>query len=106
MILVKTDTEAPADHQLQKQYSMNNIRARPTPTVELVAEKAPEPADVKQFEHVPHLTDVHRVNTVDQEVEPDFHARTWVALAAFFVLNYVQVIALQAPSAVVSAVIQ
>lgn len=33
------------------------------------------------------------------EVEPGIHARTWVALAAMFLLNYVQVFALQGPPA-------
>ncbi len=36
------------------------------------------------------------------EEEPQLHARTWIALAAFFLLNYVQVLALQSPSSVVS----
>lgn len=38
----------------------------------------------------------------DPELEPELHARTWVAIAAFFLLNYTQVVALQGPTAVVS----
>lgn len=38
----------------------------------------------------------------DDDEEPEFHARTWVALLAMFFLNLVQVFALQGPPAVVS----
>lgn len=37
----------------------------------------------------------------DAEVEPEIHARTWVAMAAMLMLNMVQVFALQGPPAVV-----
>ena len=37
----------------------------------------------------------------DDEIEPEFHARTYYALAAMFLLNMVQVLALQGPPAVV-----
>ena len=42
------------------------------------------------------------------DIEPDikFTARIWVALAAFFLLNYVQVVALQGPSSVVSTTLE
>lgn len=39
-------------------------------------------------------------NAVDEE--PEIHMRTWIALAAMFLLNLVQVFALQGPPAVVS----
>lgn len=39
----------------------------------------------------------------DNDEEPEFHARTWFALAAMFLLNMVQVFALQGPPAVVCA---
>jgi len=38
----------------------------------------------------------------DDEEEPEIHMRTWVALGAMWLLNYVQVVALQGPPAVVS----
>lgn len=38
----------------------------------------------------------------DGEEEPEIHMRTWIALASMFVLNLVQVFALQGPPAVVS----
>ena len=37
----------------------------------------------------------------DDEHEPELHARTYVALLAMFLLNMVQVLALQGPPAVV-----
>lgn len=56
--------------------------------------------DIKQMEHI----DVSDQNiTFDEaEMEPQFHARTWIALVAFFLLNFVQVVALQGPASVVS----
>lgn len=36
-----------------------------------------------------------------ERVEPQFHHRTWIALVAFFLLNFVQVVAIQSPAAVV-----
>ena len=36
-----------------------------------------------------------------EEVEPHFHYRTWIALVAFFLLNFVQIVAIQSPPAVV-----
>lgn len=35
--------------------------------------------------------------------EPEIHLRTWVAVASMLLLNYVQVLALQSPPAVVRA---
>lgn len=50
-------------------------------------------------------TDLQDRNLVyDGEEEPEIHMRTWVALAAMFMLNYVQVVALQGPPAVVSCI--
>lgn len=37
----------------------------------------------------------------DGEEEPEIHMRTWIALASMFLLNLVQVFALQGPPAVV-----
>jgi hypothetical protein len=37
------------------------------------------------------------------EEEPELHARTYLALASMFLLNFVQVVALQGPPAVVCA---
>lgn len=38
----------------------------------------------------------------DQDEVPALHFRTWIALAAMFILNLVQLVALQGPPAVVS----
>lgn len=37
----------------------------------------------------------------NDEEEPEIHLRTWIALASMWLLNYVQVVALQGPPAVV-----
>jgi hypothetical protein len=44
---------------------------------------------------------VSNLNYGDEEEEPELHARTYFALAAMFLLNLVQVLALQGPPAVV-----
>ncbi|KAH8886238.1 putative siderophore iron transporter [Thozetella sp. PMI_491] len=41
-------------------------------------------------------------STTDDDTEPELHARTWIALAAFFLLNHTQVVALQGPAAVLN----
>lgn len=38
----------------------------------------------------------------DEEQEPELHARTYVAVASMFLLNLVQLVALQGPPALVS----
>ena len=53
-----------------------------------------------------HVEDILTANDnleydLDDE-EPELHARTWIALAAMFLLNMVQIVALQGPPAVVS----
>jgi len=55
--------------------------------------------ELMEVEHV----DLSAQNpTFDVLVEPVLHARTWITFAAFFLLNYTQIVALQGPSAVVS----
>lgn len=39
----------------------------------------------------------------DEDEEPVFHHRTYLALLALFILNYVQVVALNGPPGIVSA---
>ena len=41
---------------------------------------------------------------LDDDEEPEFHARTFIALAALFLLNLVQVFALTGPPAIASSV--
>lgn len=74
-----------------------------TSDVLVTNDKTSERSDVNQVEHAPPSSPLPVIDGQDEdlEVEPDFHARTWLALAAFFLLNYVQVVALQGPSAVV-----
>ena len=58
-----------------------------------------KPTTVEHLERLPHDLDV----AIDAEdVEIQLHLRTWLTLVAFWLLNYVQVVALQGPTAVVS----
>lgn len=52
--------------------------------------------------HVEETTTEEGNLIYDGEEEPEIHMRTWIALASMFVLNLVQVFALQGPPAVVS----
>lgn len=56
----------------------------------------PEPV---RNEHVEHAG--HRLTYVDEEEEPELHFRTYCAVAAMFLLNFVQVFALTGPPVVV-----
>jgi hypothetical protein len=58
------------------------------------------PADAKHHEDVIDASTDLVYN--DDDEEPELHARTYLALAAMFLLNLVQVFALQGPPAVVS----
>lgn len=51
--------------------------------------------------HVESAATGGNINYDDDENEPELHARTYVALAAMFLLNMVQVLALQGPPAAV-----
>lgn len=55
------------------------------------------------LENVVTLEDNLVYNAVDEE--PEIHMRTWIALGAMFLLNLVQVFALQGPPAVVSKLV-
>jgi hypothetical protein len=57
--------------------------------------------EAKHTDFVPTST-ANLVYSHDDE-EPEIHARTYVAVAAMFLLNMVQVFALQGPAAVVSS---
>jgi hypothetical protein len=88
-------------------------------TADSVTANAPEPQEQQEQVKVApynektdalsdekHLEDVganaHNLVYDDVDEEPELHARTYVALLAMFVLNMVQVFALQGPPAVVS----
>ena len=53
----------------------------------------------KRLEHV--VTAENNIVYDEVDEEPELHARTYIALAAMFLLNLVQVVALQGPPAVV-----
>jgi hypothetical protein len=64
----------------------------------------------KPASHVQQLEDIRTMDTLenlvynDTEEEPELHIRTYVALLAMFILNLVQVVALQGPPAVVCTI--
>ena len=61
-----------------------------------------EKPSVKTVEHSPESEQIEGNLTYDDaDEEPELHARTYVALLSMFVLNLVQVFALQGPPAVV-----
>ncbi|GAM88149.1 hypothetical protein ANO11243_061800 [Dothideomycetidae sp. 11243] len=58
--------------------------------------------DSLHMEQVEHVDSQRQLEGVDAEDDPKLTARTWVALVAFFFLNYTQVVALQGPAAVLN----
>lgn len=75
-------------------------------SVSLDPVQVPTPEQEKAYDEPEHL---ERVDTIaganlvwdHTDEEPEIHARTYFALAAMFLLNLVQVFALQGPPAVV-----
>ena len=62
-------------------------------------EKSSTPHTAQREDDIP---EDHNLVYDDVEEEPEIHMRTYVALASMFLLNLVQVFALQGPPAVVS----
>lgn len=61
---------------------------------------SPEPMDGSGTEHVEDTKGPLERNLVyEEDEEPEFHARTFFALAAMFLLNLVQVFCLMGPPA-------
>lgn len=58
-------------------------------------------SDVQQLEDLKTMDTLENLVYNDIEEEPELHLRTYVALLAMFILNLVQVVALQGPPAVV-----
>jgi hypothetical protein len=62
-----------------------------------------EKRDVLSDQHVEKFdADDGNLHYDEVDVEPEIHLRTWIACVAMFMLNMVQVVALQGPPAVVS----
>lgn len=81
-----------SDPSTEKTVS-SEIGQVPSPLVERSSHEA---------QHIEHAkTSSLNLEYNDDEEEPEIHARTYVALAAMFLLNFVQVVALQGPPAVV-----
>lgn len=69
-----------------------------------------EDPKLNSYEHEKELsqnTQSEQANLVydDVEEEPELHARTYIAVAAMFLLNYIQVVALTGPPAAVSSAV-
>jgi hypothetical protein len=69
-----------------------------------ISEKNPPEAEINHSEATT-TRDTQRTNLVydDDDEEPELHARTWVALGAMALLNFVVIFALLGPPAVVCA---
>lgn len=84
--------------------AVNSTTARTEPHrgVELNAAGALKSTDheLQEVEHVDQRNDGNLLFE-EEEVEPELHARTWIALAAMHLLVFTQVLALQGPPAVV-----
>jgi hypothetical protein len=62
---------------------------------------SPETKDASEIEHLEStdMKPLERNLVYEEDEEPEFHAQTWIALAAMFFLNLVQVVALMGPPA-------
>ena len=73
---------------------------RPTDVKEKVISEAPERTS-SEAQHLEKMVTEGNLVYDDVEEEPELHMRTYIALASMFLLNLVQVVALQGPPAVV-----
>lgn len=88
-------TENAADRAVSKE--LGSSVPEHTPSMD---EKQDFSMNEKHFENSPE--EAKNLSYNDDEEEPEIHMRTWVALGAMWLLNFVQVVALQGPPAVVS----
>lgn len=77
----------------------DNVGERGPPVYE--SGQAPLPDDEKGGAPLQTLDAENNLTYNDVDEEPEIHARTWIALAAMVLLNYVFVVALLGPPAVV-----
>lgn len=87
-------TENAADRGVNKELGSSVPEHAPS-----VDEKQDFSMKEKHLENSPE--EAKNLSYNDDEEEPEIHMRTWVALGAMWLLNYVQVVALQGPPAVV-----
>ncbi|KAK5444376.1 hypothetical protein LTS15_010491 [Exophiala xenobiotica] len=92
----KTTADSVTANALQPQEQQEQVKAAP------YNEKTDALSDEKHLEDVG--ANAHNLVYDDVDEEPELHARTYVALLAMFVLNMVQVFALQGPPAVLSII--
>jgi MFS family permease len=58
------------------------------------------------FNQVENVDGVHNLSYDDTEIEPEFHARTFIALGSMFILNAVIAIAVQGPPTILGYISQ
>ena len=73
----------------------------PTDVKERVSEALGTTSSLAEAQHVEKPVTEGNIVYDDVEEEPELHMRTYIALASMFLLNLVQVFALQGPPAVV-----
>lgn len=78
--------------------------ATPDVPASISEKQYPPEAEINHLEATP-TRETQGTNMVydDDSEEPELHARTWMALAAMFLLNFVNIFALLGPPAVVCA---
>ena len=93
--------------QVRRKFDMagnTDLDTSPLPNSEKTSDSKDEIEDASDLQNAEINVETGTDGDVvylDEEEEPELHARTYIALAAMFLLNYAMVIALQAPPAVV-----
>lgn len=87
---------------MQDELTVEDIKTQTAPTTPQMATRSDNLEKTAQdMVHVEEKVS-HEPNLVyNGEEEPEIHMRTWIAIGAMFLLNMVQVFALQGPPAVV-----
>ena len=82
--------------------SQDIMGAQSNPAVRDTAVNGPSEKTSMEAKHIEETVTQEGNLVYVGEEEPEIHMRTWIALASMFLLNLVQVFALQGPPAVVS----
>ena len=83
----------------EKEGVTDEVRRPAAPAQESVLGSEKDWPAGEHMEEIPTSDNNLVYENVDEE--PELHARTYIALAAMFLLNFVQIVALQGPPAVV-----
>ncbi|KIX02766.1 uncharacterized protein Z518_08708 [Rhinocladiella mackenziei CBS 650.93] len=81
---------------------MSDVHSHAAQPATDIEAKAHDKYELKEVEEADLTVPVQNAGSDREEMEPELHARTWIALAALFLLNYTQVVALQGPSSVLT----